>query len=108
LADPTRRAVLEALRHGPRSVGEVASTLPVTRPAVSQHLGVLTAAGLVTHERAGTRRLYRLAPAGLEELRRWVEALWDDALASFAAAAESPAPEPLAQPGPTGPQEEEP
>jgi DNA-binding transcriptional ArsR family regulator len=101
---------LEALRHGPRSVGEVASTLPVTRPAVSQHLGVLTAAGLVTHDRAGTRRLYRLAPAGLEELRLWVEALWDDALASFAAAAESPDAPPVRtdRPTPTGPEEEEP
>lgn len=88
LADPTRRAVFERLRGGPRSVGELAAGLPVTRPAVSQHLRVLREAGLVSERRSGTRRLYRIEPGGLAELRRYVERFWDDALAAFAAAAE--------------------
>lgn len=83
LADPTRRAVLEALRRGPRSVGEIARGLPVTRPAVSQHLRVLKDAKLVSDEPAGTRRLYRIDDRGLEELRRYVEGLWSDVLRSF-------------------------
>jgi DNA-binding transcriptional ArsR family regulator len=89
LGDPTRRAVFERLKDGPRAVGELAQGLPVSRPAVSQHLRVLKDAGLVTDERAGTRRLYRIDAAGLAELRAYVEGLWDTALASFKEAAEA-------------------
>jgi DNA-binding transcriptional ArsR family regulator len=88
LGDPTRRAVFERLRSGPRSVGELASGLPVSRPAVSQHLRVLKGAGLVTDEQQGTRRLYRIERDGLEELRAWFDSFWDTALAEFKAAAE--------------------
>ena len=89
LSDPTRRAVLEQLRRGPRAVGEIAAELPVSRPAVSQHLRVLKEAGLVTERQSGTRRLYRLNPTGLAELREYVEGFWEEALASFKAAAET-------------------
>ena len=83
LADPTRRAVFEALRDGERPVGELAADLPVSRPAVSQHLRVLEEAGLVRVRRAGARRLYAAEPEGLAELRVWLEGFWDDALAAF-------------------------
>jgi DNA-binding transcriptional ArsR family regulator len=86
LADPTRRAVFELLRGGPRAVGELASELPVSRPAVSQHLRVLKEAGLVTERRNGTRRLYRIDPGGVDALRSYFEAFWTEALASFKAA----------------------
>ena len=89
LADPTRRAVFERLRSGPRAVGEIAGSLPVSRPAVSQHLRVLKAAGLVSERRAGTRRLYSVNGDGLAELRAYLEGFWQDALDAFAAAAES-------------------
>jgi DNA-binding transcriptional ArsR family regulator len=89
LADATRRAVFERLRSGPRSVGELASGLPVSRPAVSQHLRVLKEAGLVTEERQGTRRLYRVEPNGLAELRAYFEEFWTDALAAFKEAADA-------------------
>jgi DNA-binding transcriptional ArsR family regulator len=89
LADPTRRAVLERLRKGPRSVGEVARGLPVSRPAVSQHLRVLKEAGLVTERRAGTRRLYSVNGDGLAELRDYLESFWQDALAAYKRAIES-------------------
>ena len=88
LGDPTRRAVFEQLRSGPRSVGELAQAMPVSRPAVSQHLRVLKGAGLVTDEQQGTRRLYRIEPDGLAELRAWFDSFWDTALAEFKAAAE--------------------
>jgi DNA-binding transcriptional ArsR family regulator len=88
LADPTRRAVFELLREGPRAVGELARDLPVSRPAVSQHLRVLKDAGLVTERRNGTRRLYRIDPGGVEALRAYFEAFWTEALASFKAAAD--------------------
>jgi DNA-binding transcriptional ArsR family regulator len=88
LADPTRRAVFERLRAGPRSVGEIAETLPVSRPAVSQHLKVLKSAGLVADEARGTARIYRIHADGLRELRDWLDGFWDDALASFKAHAE--------------------
>ena len=88
LGDPTRRAIFERLRSGPLSVGEIAAEVPVSRPAVSQHLRVLKEAGLVTERRNGTRRLYRLDPDGLGELRRYVEDFWTDALAAFKAEAE--------------------
>lgn len=83
LADPTRRAVFERLRRGPASVGEVASDLPVSRPAVSQHLKALKQAGLVTDRADGARRVYHIDPDGLGELRRWLDEFWDDALEAF-------------------------
>lgn len=89
LGDPTRRAIFERLRSGPRAVGELAQGLPVSRPAVSQHLRVLRDAGLVTEQREGTRRIYRLDPDGLAELRAAVDEFWSDALAAFVRAAES-------------------
>jgi DNA-binding transcriptional ArsR family regulator len=89
LADPTRRAVLELLRQGPRPVGDIARDLPVSRPAVSQHLRVLKEAGLVTERRDGTRRLYRIDPDGLAVIRDYFDDFWNEALAAFKAAAES-------------------
>jgi DNA-binding transcriptional ArsR family regulator len=89
LGDPTRRQVFELLRRGPRSVGDLAAGLPVSRPAVSQHLRVLESAGLVTHRRVGTRHLYELDANGVVELRAWVEGFWDEALARFKAVADS-------------------
>ena len=89
LADPTRRAVFERLRRGPRPVGELARDLPVSRPAVSQHLRVLKDAGLVTERREGTRRLYRIDPDGLAALRDYFDEFWNEALTAFKAAAES-------------------
>lgn len=83
LGDSTRRQVFELLRGGPRSVGELAAELPVSRPAVSQHLRVLEDAGLVSHRRQGTRHLYELDPAGVGALRAWVDAFWNEALARF-------------------------
>jgi DNA-binding transcriptional ArsR family regulator len=88
LGDPTRRAIFEQLSAGPRSVGEIAEQLPVTRPAVSQHLRVLKEAGLVTERRNGTRRIYRLDPDGLTQVRDYFDRFWDAALAEFKAAAE--------------------
>ena len=87
LADPTRQAVLEQLRRGPRAVGEIAAKLPVSRPAVSQHLRVLKEAGLVRDEQVGTRRLYRVDPNGLEEIRAYLDEFWNQALTAFADAA---------------------
>ena len=89
LGDPTRRAIFERLREGPSAVGDLARGLPVSRPAVSQHLRVLKGAGLVSERRNGTRHLYRVDPEGLAEVREWFEGFWDEALAGFKAAAES-------------------
>jgi DNA-binding transcriptional ArsR family regulator len=89
LADPTRRAVFERLRRGPASVGELAAGLPVSRPAVSQHLKSLKLAGLVTTRSQGTRHVYDIDPAGLGELRRWLETFWDEALDAFKREVES-------------------
>jgi len=83
LSDPTRRQVFEKLRSGPQAVGVLAHGLPVSRPAVSQHLKALKAAGLVNDRSEGTRRVYYIDPDGLGELRRWLDGFWDDALASF-------------------------
>jgi DNA-binding transcriptional ArsR family regulator len=88
LGDPTRRQIFELLRSGPRSVGELAAGLPVSRPAVSQHLRVLEDVGLVTHERNGTRNVYELDSSGVTVLRDWVAEFWNEALARFKAAAE--------------------
>src|SRR5438093_11083619 len=88
LGDPTRRAIFERLAQGPRSVGELAKELPVTRPAVSQHLRVLKDAGLVFDRPAGTRRLYQLDPDGVGALRAYLDRFWNQALAAFKAAAE--------------------
>ena len=83
LGDPTRRAVVEGLRKGPRSVGELAQGLPVSRPAVSQHLRTLTSAGLVMSHPEGARRVYALNPGALAELRGYFERLRREALAGF-------------------------
>ena len=83
LADPTRRSILQRLRRGPLAVGKIAARLPVSRPAVSQHLRVLEGARLVNVRRDGTRRLYGIEAAGLEELRRYLEGVWDDVLRNF-------------------------
>lgn len=85
LADPTRRQILERLRRGPGAVGEIAAGLPVSRPAVSQHLKLLKESGLVAETRRGTRHYFALAPEGLRDLRAYVDGLWDDALSAFAA-----------------------
>jgi DNA-binding transcriptional ArsR family regulator len=89
LGDATRRAIFERLRRGPMAVGEIAHGLPVSRPAVSQHLRVLKDAGLVTERRDGTRRLYRLDPRGVGQLRAYFDEFWTVALENFKAAAES-------------------
>jgi DNA-binding transcriptional ArsR family regulator len=89
LGDPTRRTVFERLREGPRSVGDLARGLPVSRPAVSQHLRVLKEAGLVRERREGTRNYYRVNGDGLADLREYFEGFWDEALTAFKAAAES-------------------
>lgn len=83
LADPTRRAVFERLREGPQPVAAIARELPVSRPAVSQHLKVLKEAGLVRDEPRGTARIYRIHAPGLAELRQWLDGFWDEALARF-------------------------
>lgn len=89
LADPTRRSVMESLRSGPRAVGEIARGMPVSRPAVSQHLKVLKEAGLVTDRAEGTRRVYYLDPKGLAALRSWLDQFWNQALTDFQREAEN-------------------
>ena len=88
LAEPRRRAILALIAERELPAGEIARRFDVTRPAISQHLGVLRDAGLVTERRDGTRRLYRARPAGAAELRAWLEDFWDDGLARLKAAAE--------------------
>ncbi len=88
LADPTRRRVFERLKSGPRAVGDIARGLPVSRPAVSQHLKVLKEAGLVADRPEGTRRVYYIDPHGLGALRKWLDQFWDHALAAFQAEVE--------------------
>jgi DNA-binding transcriptional ArsR family regulator len=83
LGDPTRKAVFELLVERPRAVGEIAAVLPVSRPAVSQHLKVLKAAGLVIDRPLGTRRIYRIDPDGLAALRADLERFWGKALAAY-------------------------
>ncbi len=88
LADPTRREIFERVARRPQSVGELAGSLPVSRPAVSQHLGVLKHAGLVCDQPAGNRRIYRMDERGLAELRAYLDHFWNQALAAFKATAE--------------------
>ena len=83
LADPTRRRVFERLKSGPKAVSAIARGLPVSRPAVSQHLKVLKEAGLVGDQPEGTRRVYYIDPKGLGALRTWLEQFWDQALTAF-------------------------
>ena len=90
LADPTRRAIFERLARSPSAVGELARELPVSRPAVSQHLKVLKSAGLVTDQAVGTRRVYSVDSAGLAEIRDYFEQFWQQSLARFRAAASQP------------------
>lgn len=84
LGDRTRRQIVQRLRAGPASVGELATALPVSRPAVSQHLTVLRRTGLVSYSELGTRNVYRLNPAGLSELRAWLDGFWETALDRYA------------------------
>jgi DNA-binding transcriptional ArsR family regulator len=91
LADPTRLSILEKLRKGPRSVGEIANDMPVSRPAVSQHLKVLKDVGLVGDRSVGTRRFYYIDPKGLGAMRAWLDQFWEAALDGFKAAAEAEA-----------------
>jgi DNA-binding transcriptional ArsR family regulator len=93
LGDPTRRAIFERLADRPQAVGDLASELPVSRPAVSQHLKVLKDAGLVLDRRAGKHRIYRLDPDGLAVLRADLERFWTKALAAYKMAVEQPAEE---------------
>jgi DNA-binding transcriptional ArsR family regulator len=88
LGDPTRRAIFERLGRGPAAVGEIAKELPVSRPAVSQHLKVLKDAGLVIDRPDGTRRLYQLDPTGIEAVRAYFDTFWNQALAAFKHAVE--------------------
>lgn len=88
LHDPTRRAIFERLRYGPRPVGVIARELPVSRPAVSQHLKVLKEAGLVDDRAEGTRRIYHIDPNGLGAMRAWLDQFWTVALDAFVAEAE--------------------
>src|SRR5262245_50567798 len=91
LGDSTRRTVLKRLRTGARSVTDIADSMEVSRPAVSQHLAVLKAARLVTDKAEGTRRLYTIDPRGIEAVRGWLDGFWDRTLAAFKAAAEEEA-----------------
>lgn len=84
LADPMRQEILEKLRAGPRPVGEIAAGMPISRPAVSQHLKMLKDSGLVAETRQGTRHYFAIAPEGIGELRAYLDGLWGDALAAFA------------------------
>ena len=90
LGDPMRRAIFEMLAEGPRSVGDIAERLPVTRPAVSQHLKVLSEAGLIAHDSVGTRNLYRIEPDRVGEVRDYLDQLWQKALGNLKSRIEKP------------------
>jgi DNA-binding transcriptional ArsR family regulator len=92
LGDPTRQSIVECLATGPLAVTDLAARLPISRPAVSQHLKVLTEAGIVSHRAVGTRRVYHLDPAGLASIRSYLDQFWTQALTSFAALAEDTTP----------------
>ena len=94
LADPTRRRIFERLKSGPKAVGAIARGVPVSRPAVSQHLKALKDAGLVADRPDGTRRVYYIDPQGLGSVRRWLDQFWDEALAAFQAEVERGVSEP--------------
>jgi DNA-binding transcriptional ArsR family regulator len=94
LSDPNRRAIVEMLQAGDRSVREIADALPISRPAVSRHLRLLKEAGLVADTADGTRRLYRLQDEGIEEIRAYLERVWGEAGARFRIAAASTSPRP--------------
>jgi DNA-binding transcriptional ArsR family regulator len=85
LGHPTRRSLLEMLRAGPRSVGDLADRMPISQPAVSQHLAVLRAARLVSVRQVGRRRIYAVRAEGLDAVRAWVDSFWTDALEAFRA-----------------------
>jgi DNA-binding transcriptional ArsR family regulator len=87
LADPTRRAIFECLARRPMAVGQLSDQLPVSRPAVSQHLKVLKQAGLVSDHADGTRRIYQIDPAGLEAIRGYLDTMWSQAMHGFELAA---------------------
>lgn len=91
LGDPTRTRILQRLRDGGMAVGDIARGLPVSRPAVSQHLKVLKNAGLVREERVGTRRIYSIQVSGIVELRRYLDRMWEDVMLAFARSAEGSA-----------------
>jgi DNA-binding transcriptional ArsR family regulator len=90
LGDPVRRAIFEMLAEGPRSVGDIAGRFPVSRSAVSQHLRILSDVGLVTHESAGTRNLYRVEPERIAEVRDYLDRLWQKALGNLKSRIEKP------------------
>jgi DNA-binding transcriptional ArsR family regulator len=90
LGDPTRRAIFESLVARPRAVGEIATDLPVSRPAVSQHLKVLKGAGLVVDRAAGTRRIYAVDPSGVEAMRKYLDQFWTKTLAAYKTVVEQP------------------
>lgn len=83
LGDRTRRRIVEVLRDGPAAVGEIAASVPVSRPAISQHLQVLRRSGLVTYDAVGTRNIYRLDRTGIDGLRAWADGFWDAALQNY-------------------------
>jgi DNA-binding transcriptional ArsR family regulator len=89
LGDPTRRAIFELLARRPSSVGELAKQLPISRPAVSQHLRLLKDGGLVVSQAEGTRRVYRINPQGVTALRAWLDRIWEEAFTAFQKAAEA-------------------
>ncbi len=93
LAEPRRRAILATLADGELAAGDIAARFDVTRPAISQHLGVLRTAGLVEERREGTRRWYRARPSGLEPVRAWLDAFWADRLDALKVVAEAEQPE---------------
>jgi DNA-binding transcriptional ArsR family regulator len=93
LGDPSRRAIFELLARRPSSVGELSELLPISRPAVSQHLKVLKDGGLVVSQAVGTRRVYRLNPQGVAALRSYLDRIWSDALTAFQKAAEAADPD---------------
>ncbi len=93
LADPTRRIIIDRLRNGALPVSVIARGMTISRPAVSQHLRVLSDAGLLTVTPAGNKRLYAIAPEGVDSLRKYLDTLWDDALSAFARAAHEKAKE---------------
>ncbi len=92
LSDPTRRTIFARLAAAPSAVGDLADTLPVSRPAVSQHLKILKTAGLVSDERAGARRIYRVNPSGLSEMRAELDTFWNDTLTAYKRDVERPDP----------------